>query len=197
MVLEDQAPPRPPLPHMYSPDDEPPAVPPLPKDTTVIRHTSVRGLKRQSDERKRDREFGLYLNGDYKAELRTYMSEPELLSVGNGLNRSTAGAFGLDNGLQTLTGKGQALLHPEGVFEPLDIKDINGQGLHLLRWQAKGLWGGMGVKEEWTRVSLREQSLRKPDKGGDGNMCQVVANDPLDMDASGMVCEVKEDPIAV
>ncbi|XP_048462865.1 pleckstrin homology domain-containing family A member 7 [Rhincodon typus] len=109
MVLEDQAPPRPPLPHMYSPDDEPPAVPPLPKDTTVIRHTSVRGLKRQSDERKRDREFGLYLNGDYKAELRTYMSEPELLSVGNGLNRSTAGAFGLDNGLQTLTGKGLSL----------------------------------------------------------------------------------------
>ncbi|XP_059508043.1 pleckstrin homology domain-containing family A member 7 isoform X5 [Stegostoma tigrinum] len=106
MVLEDQAPPRPPLPHMYSPDDEPPAVPPLPKDATVIRHTSVRGLKRQSDERKRDREFGLYLNGDYKAELRTYMSEPELLSVGNGLNRSTTGAFGLDNGLQTLTGKG-------------------------------------------------------------------------------------------
>ncbi|XP_060694926.1 pleckstrin homology domain-containing family A member 7-like isoform X1 [Hemiscyllium ocellatum] len=105
-VLEDQAPPRPPLPHMYSPDDEPPAVPPLPKDATVIRHTSVRGLKRQSDERKRDREFGQYLNGDYKAELRTYMSEPELISLGNGLNRSTAGAFGLDNGLQTLPGKG-------------------------------------------------------------------------------------------
>ncbi|XP_072448492.1 pleckstrin homology domain-containing family A member 7 isoform X7 [Chiloscyllium punctatum] len=105
-VLEDQAPPRPPLPHMYSPDDEPPAVPPLPKDATVIRHTSVRGLKRQSDERKRDREFGQYLNGDYKAELRTYMSEPELISLGNGLNRSTAGVFGLDNGLQTLPGKG-------------------------------------------------------------------------------------------
>ncbi|XP_043561718.1 pleckstrin homology domain-containing family A member 7 isoform X6 [Chiloscyllium plagiosum] len=105
-VLEDQAPPRPPLPHMYSPDDEPPAVPPLPKDATVIRHTSVRGLKRQSDERKRDREFGQYLNGDYKTELRTYMSEPELISLGNGLNRSTAGAFGLDNGLQTLPGKG-------------------------------------------------------------------------------------------
>ncbi|XP_078405380.1 pleckstrin homology domain-containing family A member 7 isoform X5 [Cetorhinus maximus] len=103
-VLEDQAPPRPPLPHMYSPDDQPPAVPPLPKDATVIRHTSVRGLKRQSDERKRDREYGQYMNGDYKSELRTYMSEPELISLGSGLNRTTAGALGLDSGLQTLPG---------------------------------------------------------------------------------------------
>ncbi|XP_067849980.1 pleckstrin homology domain-containing family A member 7 isoform X3 [Heptranchias perlo] len=105
-VLEDQAPPRPPLPHMYSADDQPPAVPPLPKDATVIRHTSVRGLKRQSDERKRDREYGQYVNGDYKAELRSYMSEPELISVGSGLSRTTAGALGLDSGLQTLPGRG-------------------------------------------------------------------------------------------
>ncbi|XP_072322489.1 pleckstrin homology domain-containing family A member 7 isoform X6 [Scyliorhinus torazame] len=105
-ALEDQAPPRPPLPHMYSPDDQPPAVPPLPKDATVIRHTSVRGLKRQSDERKRDREYGQYMNGDYKSELRTYMSEPELISLGSGLNRTTAGALGLDSCLQTLPGKG-------------------------------------------------------------------------------------------
>ncbi|XP_078076890.1 pleckstrin homology domain-containing family A member 7 isoform X2 [Mustelus asterias] len=105
-ALEDQAPPRPPLPHMYSPDDQPPAVPPLPKDATVIRHTSVRGLKRQSDERKRDREYGQYMNGDYKSELRTYMSEPELMSLGTGFNRTTAGALGLDSGLQTLPGKG-------------------------------------------------------------------------------------------
>lgn len=42
-------------------------VPPLPKEASVIRHTSVRGLKRQSDERKRDRESGQYVvNGDYK-----------------------------------------------------------------------------------------------------------------------------------
>ena len=40
-------------------------VPPLPKEASVIRHTSVRGLKRQSDERKRDRESGQFVvNGD-------------------------------------------------------------------------------------------------------------------------------------
>lgn len=59
---EDDAPPRPPLPLHYD-EDTPPVVPPLPKETSVIRHTSVRGLKRQSDERKRDRESG-YINGD-------------------------------------------------------------------------------------------------------------------------------------
>lgn len=61
---EDQAPPRPPLPELYSPEDQPPAVPPLPREATIIRHTSVRGLKRQSDERKRDREQGQCVNGD-------------------------------------------------------------------------------------------------------------------------------------
>ncbi|XP_062918009.1 pleckstrin homology domain-containing family A member 7 isoform X8 [Mobula hypostoma] len=104
--LEDQAPPRPPLPQMYSPDDQPPAVPPLPKDATVIRHTSVRGLKRQSDERKRDREFGHYVNGDYKAELRSYMSDPELASVGSGFIVTTAGGLRPDSNLQTLPGRG-------------------------------------------------------------------------------------------
>ncbi|TKS70204.1 Pleckstrin -like proteiny domain-containing family A member 7 [Collichthys lucidus] len=59
---EDDVPPRPPLPQLYSPEEHPPAVPPLPRETTVIRHTSVRGLKRQSDERKRDREIGQYTN---------------------------------------------------------------------------------------------------------------------------------------
>ncbi|XP_072905501.1 pleckstrin homology domain-containing family A member 7 isoform X4 [Hemitrygon akajei] len=104
--LEDQAPPRPPLPQMYSPDDQPPAVPPLPKDATVIRHTSVRGLKRQSDERKRDREFGHYVNGDYKAELRSYMSDPELASVGSGFSVTATGALRSDSNLQTLPGRG-------------------------------------------------------------------------------------------
>lgn len=66
---EDEAPPRPPLPQLYSTDDNPPAVPPLPKEATVIRHTSVRGLKRQSDERKRDRELGQYINGDYRVSI--------------------------------------------------------------------------------------------------------------------------------
>uniref|UniRef100_A0A4W3IQZ7 Pleckstrin homology domain containing A7 n=1 Tax=Callorhinchus milii TaxID=7868 RepID=A0A4W3IQZ7_CALMI len=103
---EDDAPPRPPLPHMYSPDDLPPAVPPLPKDATVIRHTSVRGLKRQSDERKRDREYGQYVNGDYKVKLRSYVSEPELMSVGSGMSRSMAGSLEHDGGFQTLPGRG-------------------------------------------------------------------------------------------
>lgn len=64
---EDTAPPRPPLPRLYDYEETPPVVPPLPKEASVIRHTSVRGLKRQSDERKRDREGGQYVvNGDSK-----------------------------------------------------------------------------------------------------------------------------------
>ncbi|XP_039664112.1 pleckstrin homology domain-containing family A member 7-like isoform X2 [Perca fluviatilis] len=76
---EDTAPPRPPLPRLYDYEETPPVVPPLPKEASVIRHTSVRGLKRQSDERKRDREGGQYVvNGDCKTDLRSYLSEPEL-----------------------------------------------------------------------------------------------------------------------
>lgn len=76
---EDAAPPRPPLPRLYDYEETPPVVPPLPKEASVIRHTSVRGLKRQSDERKRDRESGQYVvNGDCKTDLRSYVSEPEL-----------------------------------------------------------------------------------------------------------------------
>ncbi|XP_076002932.1 pleckstrin homology domain-containing family A member 7-like isoform X2 [Genypterus blacodes] len=76
---EDSAPPRPPLPRLYDYEETPPVVPPLPKEASVIRHTSVRGLKRQSDERKRDREGGQYVaNGDCKSDLRSYLSEPEL-----------------------------------------------------------------------------------------------------------------------
>lgn len=64
---EDNAPPRPPLPRLYDYEETPPVVPPLPREASVIRHTSVRGLKRQSDERKRDRESGQYVvNGDCK-----------------------------------------------------------------------------------------------------------------------------------
>ncbi|XP_070828239.1 pleckstrin homology domain-containing family A member 7 isoform X7 [Chaetodon trifascialis] len=79
---EDTAPPRPPLPRLYDYEETPPVVPPLPKEASVIRHTSVRGLKRQSDERKRDRESGQYVvNGDCKADLRSYQSEPELPGI--------------------------------------------------------------------------------------------------------------------
>ncbi|NXI96520.1 PKHA7 protein, partial [Psophia crepitans] len=104
--VEDEAPPRPPLPHLYSPDDQPPAVPPLPREATVIRHTSVRGLKRQSDERKRDRELGQYVNGDYRVELRSYVSEPELAMVGGDLSQPSSGLISSDSGYQTLPTRG-------------------------------------------------------------------------------------------
>uniref|UniRef100_A0A3B3VF69 Pleckstrin homology domain containing A7 n=1 Tax=Poecilia latipinna TaxID=48699 RepID=A0A3B3VF69_9TELE len=100
-------PPRPPLPQLYSPEEHPPAVPPLPRETTVIRHTSVRGLKRQSDERKRDREIGQYTNGDSKVELRPFLSDPELIGAGDG---SSVVASGRDGGYQTLPSRGSSSL---------------------------------------------------------------------------------------
>ncbi|KAJ7412500.1 pleckstrin like proteiny domain containing A7 [Willisornis vidua] len=103
---EDEAPPRPPLPQLYSPDDQPPAVPPLPREATVIRHTSVRGLKRQSDERKRDRELGQYVNGDYRVELRSYVSEPELAMIGGDLSHPSSTLISPDCGYQTLPTRG-------------------------------------------------------------------------------------------
>ncbi|XP_075925604.1 pleckstrin homology domain-containing family A member 7 isoform X2 [Petromyzon marinus] len=97
---EERAPPRPPLPRAYSPDDaaamgeqppspsaeggRPPDVPPLPRETQALRHTSVRELKRQSGERRRDREHGGLTNGDYQ-----YHSEPEL-SIGTSSDPSSS-----------------------------------------------------------------------------------------------------------
>ncbi|NXQ13675.1 PKHA7 protein, partial [Peucedramus taeniatus] len=104
--VEDEAPPRPPLPQLYSPEDQPPAVPPLPREATVIRHTSVRGLKRQSDERKRDRELGQCVNGDYRVELRSYMSEPELAMMGADLSHPSSALISPDSGYQTLPTRG-------------------------------------------------------------------------------------------
>lgn len=105
---EEDVPPRPPLPQLYSPNEHPPAVPPLPKETTVIRHTSVRGLKRQSDERKRDREIGHFTNGDTKVELRPFLSDPELMGAGDGASFVSVVATGHDGGYQTLPGRGAA-----------------------------------------------------------------------------------------
>ncbi|KAM4744549.1 pleckstrin homology domain-containing family A member 7 isoform 2-T2 [Anableps anableps] len=105
---EEDVPPRPPLPQLYSPEEHPPAVPPLPRETTVIRHTSVRGLKRQSDERKRDREIGQYANGDSKVELRPFLSDPELIGAGDGSSHSSVVASGRDGGYQTLPSRGAA-----------------------------------------------------------------------------------------
>ncbi|XP_059124382.1 pleckstrin homology domain-containing family A member 7 isoform X2 [Peromyscus eremicus] len=104
--VEDEAPPRPPLPELYSPEDQPPAVPPLPREATVIRHTSVRGLKRQSDERKRDREQGQCVNGDSKVELRSYVSEPELASLSGDMPQPSLGLVGSESRYQTLPGRG-------------------------------------------------------------------------------------------
>ncbi|XP_034031769.1 pleckstrin homology domain-containing family A member 7-like isoform X2 [Thalassophryne amazonica] len=88
---EDSAPPRPPLPRLYDYEETPPVVPPLPKESSVIRHTSVRVLKRQSDERKKDREGGQYVvNGDCKSDLRSYLSEPELPRTSRHLTASDA-----------------------------------------------------------------------------------------------------------
>ncbi|XP_028915581.1 pleckstrin homology domain-containing family A member 7 isoform X2 [Ornithorhynchus anatinus] len=103
---EDEAPPRPPLPELYSPEDQPPAVPPLPREAAVTRHLSVRGLKRQSDERKRDRELGQAVNGDYRMELRSYMSEPELGAASGDAGQPPLGFVGSDGGYQTLPGRG-------------------------------------------------------------------------------------------
>ncbi|KAM3920753.1 pleckstrin homology domain-containing family A member 7 isoform 2-T2 [Leptodactylus fuscus] len=111
--FDESAPPRPPLPDMYSPEDAdpepyvppPPALPPPPRESSVIRHTSVRGLKRQSDERKRDRELGQGVNGDYRVELRTYVSDPELANLGDA-NTSTSAFLSSDSGYQTLPTRG-------------------------------------------------------------------------------------------
>ncbi|XP_058302793.1 pleckstrin homology domain-containing family A member 7 isoform X2 [Hylobates moloch] len=104
--VEDEAPPRPPLPELYSPEDQPPAVPPLPREATIIRHTSVRGLKRQSDERKRDRELGQCVNGDSRVELRSYVSEPELATLSGDIAQPSLGLVGPESRYQTLPGRG-------------------------------------------------------------------------------------------
>uniref|UniRef100_A0A8C5HXB2 Pleckstrin homology domain-containing family A member 7-like n=1 Tax=Gouania willdenowi TaxID=441366 RepID=A0A8C5HXB2_GOUWI len=103
---QEDVPPRPPLPQLYNTEENPPAVPPLPRETTVIRHTSVRGLKRQSDERKRDREVGHYTNGDTKVELRPFLSDPELIGGGDGSIHISVGTPDHGGGYQTLPSRG-------------------------------------------------------------------------------------------
>lgn len=143
---EEEAPPRPPLPELYSPEDPPPAVPPLPREATVIRHTSVRGLKRQSDERKRDREQGQCVNGDSRVsrtlgmpavegngmtlgrydslllcpqvELRSYVSEPELTTFSGDMAQPSLGLVGPESRYQTLPSRGKATLSTEGSGNP-------------------------------------------------------------------------------
>eukprot|EP00061_Rhincodon_typus_P002186 g16834.t1 len=88
------------------------------------------------------------------------------------------------------------------MFGPSDTGEgeVNGQVLRLCRLQGKvllGCGGVLEVKEVWTRVSQREQSLRKADKGrgrecasGGGislEVAEMVSDDLLDVDAGGMV----------
>uniref|UniRef100_A0A673GVT7 Pleckstrin homology domain-containing family A member 7-like n=1 Tax=Sinocyclocheilus rhinocerous TaxID=307959 RepID=A0A673GVT7_9TELE len=149
---EDDAPPRPPLPLHYD-EDTPPVVPPLPKETTVIRHTSVRGLKRQSDERKRDRESS-YVNGDCRVELRSYLSEPEL--PGTGTDQ-------VDPGYLTLQRRGEILLlliirvifktydRPKSALERLCLGES--QPDHLPQR------GRMSVEEQLERMKRHQRAL--------------------------------------
>lgn len=149
---EDDVPPRPPLPQLYSHDENPPAVPPLPRETTVIRHTSVRGLKRQSDERKRDREIGQFSNGDAKVgrgraarargstgtklhhlssvsqpqgELRPFLSDPELVGAGDGSSHVGVGVSSPD-GYRTLPSRGTRAAAPPAFTDccHLDMKPL-------------------------------------------------------------------------
>ncbi|MGH0166548.1 UNVERIFIED_CONTAM: hypothetical protein FKN15_051141, partial [Acipenser sinensis] len=157
-LAEEEAPPRPPLPYIYSPDDQPPAVPPLPKEASVIRHTSVRGLKRQSDERKKDREFGQYVNGDYKVELRSYMSEPELINLGGDPSQLSIGASGPDSGYQTLPNRGLSgstsrLNQSTNISSYVTLR--RGVTTSGLKWK----------REQEFDLQLLERALRGEDKG--------------------------------
>ncbi|XP_064423346.1 pleckstrin homology domain-containing family A member 7 isoform X4 [Latimeria chalumnae] len=171
-VEEDDAPPRPPLPHIYSPDGQPPVVPPLPKESAVIRHMSVRGLKRQSDERKRDRELGHYMNGDYRLELRSYMSEPELLTVGSAHSQTPVGISSSDSGYQTLPGRGlsgsTSKLHQSSTVASyvtlrrgattMDSKERPKSALERL-YSGEHQRGRMSAEEQLQRMKLHQKAL--------------------------------------
>ncbi|XP_075884987.1 pleckstrin homology domain-containing family A member 7-like isoform X3 [Nelusetta ayraudi] len=127
--MEDPAPPRPPLPRLYDYEETPPVVPPLPREASVGRHTSVRGLKRQS-ERKRDREPDRLLNGDWKAELRSYLSEPELTGSRRGhqyLQNTGLDQSGPVPSFVTLRkGPAPQQARPQSALDPDDMVDPPG-----------------------------------------------------------------------
>ncbi|XP_073709646.1 pleckstrin homology domain-containing family A member 7 isoform X3 [Misgurnus anguillicaudatus] len=165
---EDYAPPRPPLPLLYD-EDTPPVVPPLPKETSVIRHTSVRGLKRQSDERKRDRESN-YMNGDCRVELRSYLSEPELPGIVHGSDQVDPGYLTLQrrglsgsssrinqySGLTSSVRRGDSALHtmerPKSALERLCSGES--QPDHLPQIRAR-----MSVEEQLERMKRHQRAL--------------------------------------
>uniref|UniRef100_A0A3P9LPH4 Pleckstrin homology domain containing, family A member 7a n=1 Tax=Oryzias latipes TaxID=8090 RepID=A0A3P9LPH4_ORYLA len=160
---EDEAPPRPPLPRLYDYEETPPVVPPLPKEASVIRHTSVRGLKRQSDERKRDRESGQCLsNGEHKADLRSYLSEPEL----PGISHSMVGSDG-DHQYYPSQGAVSGLNHSSSISSYVTLRRGPGSSAaKMFSWQeersgAEGQRGqtlnavkerGRAQSDEWLTV---------------------------------------------
>uniref|UniRef100_G3PSN0 Pleckstrin homology domain containing, family A member 7b n=1 Tax=Gasterosteus aculeatus TaxID=69293 RepID=G3PSN0_GASAC len=165
----EDVPPRPPLPQLYNPDEHPPAVPPLPRETTVIRHTSVRGLKRQSDERKRDREVGQFTNGDSKVEFRPFLSDPELMGAGDGASHISIATSGHD-GYQTLPSRGVAgsslrLNQSSGVSSYVTLRRAaSAAGMKLVLERPKSalerLYSGDSVQQQRGKMSADEQLER-------------------------------------
>ncbi|XP_077941324.1 pleckstrin homology domain-containing family A member 7 isoform X17 [Gasterosteus aculeatus] len=162
----EDVPPRPPLPQLYNPDEHPPAVPPLPRETTVIRHTSVRGLKRQSDERKRDREVGQFTNGDSKVEFRPFLSDPELMGAGDGASHISIATSGHD-GYQTLPSRGVAgsslrLNQSSGVSSYVTLRRAaSAAGMKERPKSAlERLYSGDSVQQQRGKMSADEQLER-------------------------------------
>uniref|UniRef100_A0A4W4GZN4 Pleckstrin homology domain containing, family A member 7b n=1 Tax=Electrophorus electricus TaxID=8005 RepID=A0A4W4GZN4_ELEEL len=149
--VDEDAPPRPPLPHLYSPEEQPPEVPPLPRETSVIRHMSVRGLKRQSDERKRDREIGQYTNGDNRVELRTFLSEPELAIVG--------GPSGHDGGYQTLPSRARQIIQPDLQIDGLVMERPKSALERLYPGEPAPTRGRMSAEEQLERMKRHQRAL--------------------------------------
>ncbi|CAL8263865.1 unnamed protein product [Merluccius merluccius] len=176
---EDSAPPRPPLPRLYDYDDTPPVVPPLPREvSSVVRHTSVRGLKRQSDERKRDRESGQYaVNGDCKVELRSYLSEPELPLMGHsniglvldnpsfsdkgmflsGLNQSNS----ISSYVTLRRGPGGSQAARDRPKSALDHLCAPSHGVHTPPCQTRGR---MSAEEQLERMKRHQRALERDRK---------------------------------
>ncbi|CAM9470765.1 unnamed protein product [Lampetra fluviatilis] len=173
---EERAPPRPPLPRAYSPEDaaamggeqppspsaeggRPPDVPPLPRETQALRHTSVRELKRQSGERRRDREHGGLTNGDYQ-----YHSEPEL-SIGASSDPSSS--------LYRSTLPGQSQMFSVSSFVTLrrsqteanvsSQRDRPRSALERL-YSGGGGGGRMSAEEQLARMKRNQRTLQRQRK---------------------------------
>ncbi|KAJ4937472.1 hypothetical protein JOQ06_002107, partial [Pogonophryne albipinna] len=175
---EDSAPPRPPLPHLYDSEDPPPVVPPLPKEASVIRHMSVRGLKRQSDERKRDREGGQYVaNGE--TDMRSYLSEPELPALSTGADMDYLHFQGKGPGGSAARERPKSAL--ELLSSPPDVLQLSGA-------QPRGR---MTAEEQLERMKRHQKALVRERKR---NLSQELPTNTSDTPAS--VFDWKEERLA-